>query len=129
MNDPTQSRYRYLKFKTDTPYRRYIHVDKQLRQGTLEKNNIEVPPHGSYGPLLFRQEWKSKRAAILARDNGCVICRRQDALQVHHRQYHFVVRHRKFKLPWEYPDYLLITLCESCHKRGHDKFQVPIIHC
>jgi hypothetical protein len=46
---------------------------------------------------------------------------------VHHRQYHYVVRINKFKAPWDYPDHLLISLCESCHGRGHSKFKIPII--
>jgi hypothetical protein len=28
--------------------------------------------------------------------------------------------------PWEYPDRLLVTLCESCHQKGHKVFNVPI---
>jgi hypothetical protein len=49
-------------------------------------------------------------------------------LQVHHRQYHFIVSQQKFRLPWEYPNHLLITLCESCHNRGHNKYKVPTIN-
>src|SRR5437588_8592417 len=90
--------------------------------------SIDLPPHGSYGKFVFDPRWKSKRNVILARDNGCcVICKGSDELQVHHRQYQFVKAANGFKVPWEYPDHLLITLCKSCHQRGHSKFKVPIL--
>jgi len=128
MNDPTQSRYRHLSFKSDKPYRRFIQADKVLKQSNLENHFIDIPAHGTYGALLFRPEWRAKREEILNRDKGCVICNGSNSLQVHHRQYHFIVRENKFKLPWEYSETLLITLCESCHKRGHSKFKVPTIN-
>lgn len=85
-------------------------------------------PHGSYGNLLFDPRWKSKRNEILARDQGrCVICNGTDELQVHHRQYQYVKAAKGFKVPWDYADHLLISLCKSCHQRGHAKFKVPIL--
>jgi hypothetical protein len=30
------------------------------------------------------------------------------------------------RLPWEYEDEALITLCDSCHKRVHDEVVVPV---
>lgn len=128
MNDDTQSRYRHLNFKSTTTYRRFVQADKDLKQSNLEPNLYEIPTHGTYGALLFRPEWRAKREEILRRDKNCVICNGATALQVHHRQYHFIVRENKFRLPWEYSDNLLITLCESCHKRGHSKFKVPTIN-
>ena len=41
-------------------------------------------------------------------------------LNVHHRYY------VKDKLPWEYPDEALVTLCEDCHKKLHESCHVPI---
>ncbi len=129
MNDPTKSRYRHLQFKSNIIYRRFVKSDTELKKSNLEYTEAEIPAHGTYGALLFRQEWKIKREEILKRDlNSCVICSESNSLQVHHRQYHFIVRENKFKLPWEYSDNLLITLCESCHKRGHSKFKVPTIN-
>lgn len=84
----------------------------------------------SYGELLTRPEWKSKRLQILARDNyTCQICGSTDkkTLQVHHRQYHYVVRLCAFKKPWDYPDECLITICKRCHDRGHVQYKVPKI--
>lgn len=87
-----------------------------------------LPPHGSYGHLLFDHRWQSKRNEIMTRDNGCcVICKGKDDLLVHHRQYHYLKAAKGFKVPWDYLDHLLITLCKSCHQRGHSKFKVPIL--
>lgn len=131
MHDPTNSKYRYLNFKSDSQYRRYRQDenDKSLKKNELLFNDSDIPAHGTYGALLFDPRWKIRREEILSRDNAsCVICRGQHKLQVHHRQYHFIVRTRQFKLPWEYDNFLLITLCESCHKRGHSKYKVPTIN-
>ena len=84
--------------------------------------------HCSYGELLFREEWKVKREMILIRDNHtCQFCGSQENLQVHHRQYHFVERLGVFKLPWDYPNECLITICEKCHNKGHCVHEIPTI--
>jgi 5-methylcytosine-specific restriction endonuclease McrA len=82
--------------------------------------------HGGYGATLFDPRWKAKRKEILARDrNSCVICSSEKNLQVHHRQYHFSRALNAFRNPWEYPNNLLVTLCERCHQRGHRLYKVP----
>ena len=84
--------------------------------------------HGAYGAALLDERWKKRRMEILSRDNHqCVNCKSQEKLQVHHRQYHFQIKLRKFKEPWDYPSTLMITLCEKCHKRGHQLYKVPSI--
>lgn len=129
MYDPTNSRYRHLTFKGAQPYRRFVRDDKKIQQSDILYNQQATPAHGSYGAMLFDARWKSKRIEILSRDaNCCVICKSDKGLQVHHRQYHFVVKQNQFKPPWDYPDRLLITLCESCNKKGHSKFKVPTIN-
>lgn len=106
---------------------RYRRDDEQSGEKALDAAEL-VPPHGSYGHLLFDPRWQSKRSGIMARDQSCcVICKGVDELQVHHRQYHYVREAKGFKVPWDYPDQLLITLCKSCHQRGHSKFKVPIV--
>jgi len=100
MAESTNSRYRYLAFKT-AHYRRYRSGDKPG-----EPENIlptEVAVHGSYGALLFDPRWRSKRTQILQRDaHACVICSAKEDLQVHHRQYQFVLRNHQFRPPWDY---------------------------
>lgn len=81
-----------------------------------------------YGALLFRKEWKEKRKEILLRDkNKCIICGEVANLEVHHRQYVYKKAMRKFNLPWDYPNHVLITLCRECHSQGHSKYKIPII--
>lgn len=82
--------------------------------------------HGSYGALLFDKRWKELRKEILERDHyQCRVCKEKEKLQVHHRQYHYSMKLRKHRKPWEYPKQLLITLCEKCHQKGHQLYQVP----
>ena len=82
--------------------------------------------HGSYRELLFDRRWLEKRSKILARDNfKCVICGSEQDLVVHHKQYHVNSRGEKF-LPWQYADRYLVTLCKSCHQRGHKLYNIPI---
>lgn len=82
----------------------------------------------NYKEKLFDPRWKAKRKRILNRDqNQCKICgEREKKLIVHHKQYHFINVLKRHAEPWDYDDRLLVTLCESCHERGHNKFKVPI---
>jgi hypothetical protein len=107
-------------------YRRYTSaINEQPEIGELKRPEV----HGSYGYLLFDKRWKEKRAIILNRDiNRCINCGNDENLEVHHRQYHYIISLKKFKAPWEYSEKMLITLCNTCHQRGHSKFKVPIIY-
>jgi hypothetical protein len=74
-----------------------------------------------YNELLLLTKWDERRDEILKRDNyKCSRCKRQQyengiytQLNVHHRKY------VAGKLPWQYPDEDLLTLCKSCHKDEH----------
>jgi hypothetical protein len=84
--------------------------------------------HGTYGALLFDKRWIERRKQILHRDEySCVICQAKENLQIHHRQYHYIKALKQFKPPWDYEDKLMITLCDNCHTRGHNKFKIPSI--
>jgi hypothetical protein len=123
--------YRYLAFTDDSPYRRFIETKSPAGNRPVPSKfpASEANSHGSYGALLFHPKWKEKRKEILTRDkNQCIHCKQNKNLQVHHRQYHFVLDLQQFRMPWDYPDHLLITLCEPCHSRGHSKFKVPVIN-
>lgn len=115
-----------------TRYSRYI--KERMGDGkdasAVDSHNKEIPEiHGTYGALILHPNWKSKRKEVIERDQfKCVICGSSEKLQVHHRQYHFDKMIKKFKAPWDYPDHLLITLCSTCHARGHSKFKVPSIN-
>lgn len=131
MTIPGNTPYKYLQFKGDQFYSRYIQEDIPAKASPAkppEQGFLNGKSHGSYGALLFHPHWKAKRKEILQRDmHRCVHCRSEKDLQVHHRQYHFIASEQQFRLPWEYPGHLLITLCESCHNKGHHKYKVPTI--
>ncbi|TCC99954.1 hypothetical protein EZ437_17090 [Pedobacter psychroterrae] len=116
----------YQRLNLKNKYRRFT-SDKVMTNDTNEIESIELF-HGSYGSLLFDPMWRSKRISILERDkHQCINCKSQIGLQVHHRQYHFSKATNQFKMPWEYADNLLITLCEKCHQKGHKQYKVPTI--
>ncbi len=75
-----------------------------------------------YVELLATVEWHERRALILARDGfQCKKCGCADsahALQVHHE--HYIVG----RLPWDYPDVLLATLCHACHHQLHQEHRI-----
>ena len=84
--------------------------------------------HGSYRAKLFDKRWLIKRESILKRDGYCcTICGKKSNLVVHHKQYHFIKKLNLFSEPWDYHDIYLITLCKSCHDRGHRLYEIPII--
>ena len=65
----------------------------------------------SYSEILRHPFWQRKKNGILERDNyTCQRCAETlSNLQVHHLYY------IANKLPWEYPDEALLTLCDLCH--------------
>lgn len=70
-----------------------------------------------YLELLKSAQWQRKRLEVLQRDNfTCKCCgSKEKSLHVHHLYY------EKDKKPWEYPDSALVTLCEDCHRKRHNK--------
>ena len=77
----------------------------------------------SYQEWLKDPRWIKCRNQILTRDeNTCQFCGAQDKyLHVHHREYFDGF------LPWEYPDCMLVTLCEDCHKYIHANIPIEDI--
>lgn len=65
-----------------------------------------------YSQKLKDPRWQKKRLEILERDEWtCQICYDSEStLVVHHRKY------LPSTDPWDYPDDLLVTLCEDCHE-------------
>jgi len=81
---------------------------------------------GEYALLLSMNQWKVKRNAILARDDcKCRKCNSNANLNVHHRQYHICKITGLKKQPWQYQNRYLITLCRTCHVKGHQLFNIP----
>lgn len=83
----------------------------------------------SYEEKLKNPLWQKKRLEIMSRDNfSCKVCgcgiKNGTPLNVHHLKY---LRNTD---PWDYDNNLLITLCEECHRKIHNKeiaiqFNVP----
>lgn len=84
-----------------------------------------VNPVMSYIELLAMPQWDVKRELILVRDgHQCRNCGGKERLQVHHRQYHINKYGEKVR-PWNYANRYLITLCNNCHRKGHEQYKVP----
>jgi hypothetical protein len=65
-----------------------------------------------YTAYLESAAWRSRRAAVLLRANGCCEgCGLRHATQVHHLSYRNVTR----EFLWE-----LVAICEPCHERAHE---------
>lgn len=71
-----------------------------------------------YKQQLKTSAWLKKKFEIMNRDNfvcaSCLCDNYERALEVHH------VMYIKNKMAWDYPDYLLVTLCRDCHQKEHD---------
>lgn len=80
-----------------------------------------------YKEGLWDSRWRKLRERILERDrHRCRSCGNRDVLHVHHRQYHREKGSGEWKRPWEYDPYLLVTLCDTCHREGHRQYSIPI---
>lgn len=80
----------------------------------------------NYEILLKNPRWRLKRREILNRDgNKCRHCGSSESLQIHHKQYHSCIKTSKKILPWNYSNHLLITLCDRCHRVGHQLYTIP----
>ena len=77
----------------------------------------------TYKDQLRHPKWQKRKAEILLRDNYTCknpkCCATDKNLQVHHLEYLGNL------LAWEYPDDMLITLCEDCHdaERGREQLE------
>jgi hypothetical protein len=71
----------------------------------------------TYQEQLQDPRWQARRDHILTRDNWeCQNPRcpgTSNHLHVHHRWY------GRGRMPWQYPDEALITLCDVCHHAEH----------
>lgn len=69
----------------------------------------------TYAELLKDPRWQKKRLEIMQRDNfTCQYCgATNNELHVHHKYY------LCGRMPWEYSNSSLITLCDNCHSYAH----------
>lgn len=80
-----------------------------------------------YSDKLKDPRWQQKRLKIFERDGWkCMGCGEKDiTLNVHH------IFYLPKTDPWNVPDGLLITLCETCHKDNEQYADIPsvLINC
>lgn len=78
---------------------------------------VEVHKKMSYGEQLKHPNWQRMRLFVLQRDNfTCKLCKsKHNQLHVHHKTYF------KGKYAWDINPIYLMTLCEHCHKKVHNK--------
>jgi len=68
-----------------------------------------------YSKLLKRMQWKYIAEEVRKRDGyKCVKCGSIRSLHVHHKVYVYG------RMPWEYNEKYLETLCKECHGREHE---------
>jgi len=66
----------------------------------------------TYSEKLKDPRWQKKRLKIFERDEWrCQKCFDAESMLAVHHRYYIVDRE-----PWDYPDKLLVTLCEDCHE-------------
>ena len=81
-----------------------------------------------YEKQLKTKEWRAKREKILKRDGyKCAYCGSKSKLNVHHKYYNLYPNGKHVNV-WDYPDDALITLCETCHKKVHEKKPVKVYY-
>jgi len=70
----------------------------------------------TYIEKLQDPQWQKKRLEIMSRDGfQCIKCSsKTNTLTVHHFYY------ISGRMPWEYPDQSMVTLCRKCHVEGND---------
>ena len=74
----------------------------------------------TYWEKLKDPRWQKLRLETMQKANfTCEVCNDKDnPLNVHHREYF------KDHNPWEYHYFQLSVLCESCHEKHHDDFNL-----
>jgi 5-methylcytosine-specific restriction endonuclease McrA len=104
--------------------------NKRNKSNNIYKSGYSYKPSkpiiykSEYDRLLQDERWKNKRNNILNRDNHkCQWCGKTTDLQIHHKYYNVYPNGNKAN-PWDYPDDALMTLCDACHKKYHNKYKV-----
>lgn len=97
-----------------------------------EKHNINLFTYGvlshdrfKYYDLYFEFDSKDSNRLVInlltESVEGSIDVIHIRGLHVHHKYY------QKNKLPWDYPDNALVTLCWLCHKKLHAKEKIKIL--
>lgn len=94
-------------------YKNRIILKKEVK---INIPNLKKPKY--IFPNYDHPQWKIKRMQVFRRDKfTCRGCEGNNELRCHHSYY------ENGKHIWEYPLSSLITMCESCHQKFHDKIK------
>ena len=112
-------------------YKKQNNVDTQYIKYYSKHNNINIESNNQiwygtyYEKLLHQPEWYNYREQVLKQHNyTCDWCGTHNQLQVHHKVYYKDPRTNYLINPWEYSEDKVMCLCDSCHKKYHQKYQV-----
>lgn len=88
--------------------------------------DTETAQQTAYNSQLLSPMWRMKREDILRRDqHRCKVCGGQERLQVHHKCYLYLLQQQRHVHVWNYPDRMLVTLCQTCHEQVHQSYKIP----
>lgn len=99
-------------------------IDNSLDLNTINKKELTINYYnigqlsGSFLPIIMHK--KSVEKVFIPIPLTCAVNHRP-MLQVHHKRYILG------KLPWQYSNSDLITLCNYCHQKLHDSNVVPVL--
>jgi 5-methylcytosine-specific restriction endonuclease McrA len=70
----------------------------------------------TYAEQIKSPQWQKKRLEILGNHSfKCLLCGNTESeLHVHH------ILYEKNKMIWDYPNHMLVVLCDNCHKKIHE---------
>ena len=97
-------------------------IEDYKNRAIIKKEVIKTLSNKKTSKFIFpdynHPKWKEKREQIFKRDNyKCRGCDSNNELRCHHSFY------ENGRQIWDYPSKSLITLCESCHSKFHDKIK------
>ena len=128
---PVRSNYREPKeeetVKDEKPVKkvdcsRYIIPEYWKKKDKFGKENNKVD--NGYNAILDSPEWKACREWVFSnKGRYCAYCKRNWDLRIHHKYYLKYPDGEHIK-PWEYNIDCYMVLCDDCHKKVHEEYQI-----
>ena len=88
------------------------------------KQDVKDYLDNGYNAILDSPEWSACREWVFAnKGRYCAYCKRGRDLRVHHKYYLKYPDGEHIK-PWEYNIDCYMVLCDDCHKKVHEKYQI-----
>ena len=121
------NKYRYYKgnYEKETKKvdcRRYIIPEYWKKKDNFKKEYNRV--NTGYNAILDSPEWRACREWVFAnKGRYCSYCKSGWNLRVHHKYYLKYPDGEHIK-PWEYNIDCYMVLCDDCHKKVHEKYQI-----